>query len=686
MRLKNKMKKTTAAIFAIIILIQADLSAQLVESPLLIFNRGIIWHTLSYAKSGPAYNNWAQTGPSLDWPGFDPAWVGDDIGGAPSHMVTGGFWIGAKRDRDTVLAVEDWAMYGSTVADEPTAKYRVAEHRKVYANGANNWLQTNKKTGEDLIRTVWEYNPNYFTASDIETQLPVRVTRNVHMWSGSKHDETYIIYDFVIKNISDELKAKYPNKNNITDTLYSTHILISYGLQSNSRSWKVLFPQETQGARNTKIQYSNPNKLFYGENTNYGFSNSLGRVVNGAPQGEWLAPGYVGWKLLYASPDSTGIPTRVDQTKVGWSQADNSLDLSGPFTGVSGTLDARYNVVKNPSSAYRFVRFPNNVIDTNFVEKSRKWSLMSLGPWTLAPGDSIRLSYAEIVDGMDYKFALDRNIGPNTIFQESYRKGFEPSFKRAQLTYDNGFDHPDPPAAPKFEVNFYEGAQKIVANTVRWGTETEGIADPDDGTLDLAGYRLYRSDFLPIGPWELIGDIKKADPSYYDAASGKYVFIDSTVQIGTGYYYSVTAYDTGKASWPVNPAAIFPETNSNRVPPRESSIFANRMTFPFLATLPAPKSVDQVLVVPNPFVIGEGSSQPGESDQIQFINVPNPSTVRIYTLRGDLVKTIEVSSNTGGIVTWNQVTDFGQFVESGVYIYQVDSQYGKHTGKFAIVR
>ncbi|MDP3829813.1 MAG: hypothetical protein Q8Q47_00995 [Ignavibacteriaceae bacterium] len=173
---------------------------------------------------------------------------------------------------------------------------------------------------------------------------------------------------------------------------------------------------------------------------------------------------------------------------------------------------------------------------------------------------------------------------------------------------------------------------------------------------------------------------------FFDLSNSKYSYVDSAVEIGRSYYYSITAFDTGKASWPINPSARFPETNSNVVPPMESSIFANRMSEPFLATLPAKNQVNEVLVVPNPFVIGEGFSRPGEGSDIQFVNVPNPCIIRIYTVRGDLVKTINVADDVGGIVTWDQVTDFGQFVVSGVYIFHVESQFGNKLGKFAIVR
>ncbi len=68
------------------------------------------------------------------------------------------------------------------------------------------------------------------------------------------------------------------------------------------------------------------------------------------------------------------------------------------------------------------------------------------------------------------------------------------------------------------------------------------------------------------------------------------------------------------------------------------------------------------------------------------MNIPNPCIIRIYTIRGDLVKTIYVNEGDGAIVSWDQVTDYGQFVESGIYIYHAESKGSTKIGKFAIVR
>jgi hypothetical protein len=123
----------------------------------------------------------------------------------------------------------------------------------------------------------------------------------------------------------------------------------------------------------------------------------------------------------------------------------------------------------------------------------------------------------------------------------------------------------------------------------------------------------------------------------------------------------------------------------------ESSIFANRTAYPFKMTVPALPdppvgSADQILVAPNPFVVGEGRSQPAEGEELLFVNIPNPCTIRIYTVRGDLVKTIEVPVGFGGIARWDLGSEYGQFVKSGVYIYHVDSPKLTKIGKFAVVK
>jgi len=672
------MNKTIKII--LLLLAAAIQSYAQVESSTFILNRGQLWQTVSLGKVGPSFSNWTQRGIGLDWPGFDASLISDNIGGTASHMVSGGFYMGAKWSADSILSVEEWSLYGSSVSEGAASKYTVTTNRKLFPNGENFWLKADPNVGEEVIETVWEYNVNYQDEFQIKRMLPLRVKRTTHQWSGSKTDENYIIHEYVIKNISQEIKAVVPPTRFVADSLLDVYIILNYGLHSNSRSWSVLFPSLTPGARNTWFFSNASKRLIYGfatdypesnnSNESFGLVNSFGPIINGVPSGEYLAPAYTGYKLLYSSPNKLNEISKVNL--YGWSAASNSIDLSGPFTNL-GSLEAQYAAMKDIRLTSSFVASSG---DNVYMRKSRMWSMMSLGPWDILPGDSIYFAIAEIVNGVDYNIAIQpKNYPINTI--NSLSRGiFDRTVDRAQFTFDNNFNHPDPPSAPVFTVDYNRGSE-TVANVLRWANEAETFPDPDDGQLDLIGYIVYRSEYLPLGPWVPIDTVFVGDPEYLN--NFEYTYIDSAVSIGQGYYYALTTFDNGRTSW----TGVQTITN---VPPMETSVFANRKQTPFIATIAPKDNLEEILVVPNPFVIGEGQSQPGAEDQIQFVNLPNPCIIKIYTVRGDLVKTLNVNEGVGAIVPWDQVTDYGQFVESGVYIFHVEFNGGSKLGKFAIVR
>ena len=659
-----------------------ELQAQVESSSLMIFNRGKLWQTYSYGKSGPPFSDWSTKGVGLDWPGFDPSLISENIGGSASYLVSGGLFVGAKWSPDSVITVDDWSMYAGSIADGATAKYTVSTNKEVYPNGGNFWIKANANAGEQVFKTVWEYNKNYTDKNEemYKRMLPVRVTRTVHQWSGSKLDENYLIVDYVIKNISKEVRATAPPGRFIADTLFDFSTMISYGMHCSSREWNVLFPSLSPGARNTSFNYDAQRKLILGRavddpstigiSEDMGYAASMGPIVNGKPTGEYLAPGIVGISLLYSSRDNSGFSSNIAQ--YGWSAAASTQDR-GPFTNIPSLPEPQYAVLRDIRRTFNFVSSP---FDTLFMKKSRMWTLMSVGPWTIPPGDSIRIVLAEIVDGVDYARVIDpQNNTATQIFQDG-RRNFNATATRAQFTFDNDYSHPNPPAAPPFSID-YNRNSRSVANVVTWTTEAELVPDAYDGSKSLAGYILYRSGYLPIGPWVAIDTVLKGSTKYF--GNGKYTYADSSVDIGKGYYYALTAFNSGRSTWRGVQTV-------NNVPPMETSVFANRTSLPFVATLPPTKSVDNILVVPNPFVIGAGFSQPGAGDKIQFVNIPNPCTIRIYSVRGDLVKTIQVSDAAGAIVSWDQVTDYGQFVKSGLYVYHVESPVGTKIGKLAIVR
>ena len=663
----------------LLIIVCSSFSIAQIESSLLILNRGKLWQTVGFGKVGPSFSNWTTRGIGLDWPGFDATLINENIGGSASHLVSGGFYVGARWSQDSILSVEDWSLYAGSIAEGAGAKYIAKKQIKIYPNGENYWLQTNPNVGEEVIETVWEYNVNYQDEFQIKRMLPVRVKRTTHQWSSSKEDENYIIHDFIIKNISPEIRNQVPPERFVADTLYDFYLILNYGIHCNSRSWGVLFPSLSPGARNTQFNINNPRKLLFGRagdyletpgvNEEFGLANAFGPVTNGIPSGEYLAPAYAGIKLIYSSMDKSGSETKIN--RYGWSAASNSIDLSGPFTNI-GSLEAQYEVMKDIRLAANYVE---NLSDTVFFRRSRMWSMMSLGPWDILPGDSIRIVYAELVNGVDYIQAIAPADNPPNIISRDTRDKFYASADRSQLTFNNNFNHPDPPAAPEFTVDFNRESDEL-ATVISWGREAELIPDPDDGTYDLAGYIIYRSDFLPIGPWIPIDTILVGDVNYLK--NEKYVYSDLSVTIGQSYYYALTSFDTGKPSW-TGVQTI------NNIPPLETSIFANRLSLPFTTTLPAKNNLNDVLVVPNPYVANIYDIN-AINEGIQFVNIPNPCTIRIYSMRADLVKTIDVNEGSGAIASWDLVTDYGQIAKSGIYLYHIDYKDGNKIGKFAVVK
>ncbi len=109
-------------------------------------------------------------------------------------------------------------------------------------------------------------------------------------------------------------------------------------------------------------------------------------------------------------------------------------------------------------------------------------------------------------------------------------------------------------------------------------------------------------------------------------------------------------------------------------------------------------------VVPNPFMGSSSLNNPNPIEtnpwvnRVRFINLPPDAKISIFTLTGDLVRTIRtgdvvyvnrdvsVTGNFTGIAEWDLTTKNNQEAVSGVYIYVVESSVGTTTGKFVIMR
>jgi hypothetical protein len=113
----------------------------------------------------------------------------------------------------------------------------------------------------------------------------------------------------------------------------------------------------------------------------------------------------------------------------------------------------------------------------------------------------------------------------------------------------------------------------------------------------------------------------------------------------------------------------------------------------FDAVAAAAEAVEKPYVVPNPYV-GAASFEPerfaisGRGERrIEFRAVPRGATIRIYTVRGDLVQTLRQDGSNAGFVAWDLRTKDNLDVAPGLYVFHVESPgLGEHVGKFAIIK
>ncbi len=148
------------------------------------------------------------------------------------------------------------------------------------------------------------------------------------------------------------------------------------------------------------------------------------------------------------------------------------------------------------------------------------------------------------------------------------------------------------------------------------------------------------------------------------------------------------------------------DTNAAPVYPKAGDVFAVNTTKPFQAgdtylfksqkaefqQQAATQGLDNIYVVPNPYVAYSIAENPSNfSDargnrQIQFRNLPPKCTIRIYTITGELVQTINKDDNTS-MATWDLLSYEGERIAYGVYIYHVDAPgVGEKIGRIAIIK
>jgi hypothetical protein len=165
-----------------------------------------------------------------------------------------------------------------------------------------------------------------------------------------------------------------------------------------------------------------------------------------------------------------------------------------------------------------------------------------------------------------------------------------------------------------------------------------------------------------------------------------------------------------RANWAIRLLAPDPQLDPGVpvVPPAPGATLLFRTTKPFQtgdrvtfeATPPsfeqaeAVRGLDDIIVVPNPYVATSTFEPPntfraGRGERrIYFMHLPAECTIRIYTITGQLVQTLQhQSSIDDGQEAWDLVSRDGMAVAFGIYIFHVEAPgIGEHVGRFGVIK
>ena len=76
-------------------------------------------------------------------------------------------------------------------------------------------------------------------------------------------------------------------------------------------------------------------------------------------------------------------------------------------------------------------------------------------------------------------------------------------------------------------------------------------------------------------------------------------------------------------------------------------------------------------VVPNPFNLYQAQNFPGDYDRLTFTNLTARCTIRIFSVNGDLVKTLN-KDDASAFITWSpMLTDDNLFIAPDIYVYHI---------------
>ena len=462
--------------------------------------------------------------------------------------------------------------------------------------------------------------------------------------------------------------------------------------------------------------------------SDFGYDNVGSPLVNGVAHHSFVAlndgrlgsPQYRGMVVLHADtsptdptddrsqPRSTGFINSNHQHTftAGMDQYDRNMMRQKYLNYIAGGHKGNHaeDVWVNNGSADGLLADAGSYSKAN--ESAGFSQMVAFGPYTIAPGQKIRIAYAECAAGLPQNYGFEiGQLWHKARYDGQTPEVIDPDNPGSTMTInaDNADEWKDKmvytgrdslmntfrKAINLYNLGFYDGVpeaprppEKVEVFSTEDGVRIKWKAASAIASPAFEGFRIYRAFVEKDSTYRMVVDCNvtsgNLDNYAVEGTSDEFEYLDTQPQRGQNYYYYIESYDDGSQN-DLEPGVALRSspfyTRTNRPATVKSPPAPNEKLNLDDYDLNDPsdrKELMQLLVkiVPNPINVRNEKIQfRGNVNKLLFAGVPTGCRIKIYTERGDFVTDIEQTEEG---YAWYLTTQWQQILVSGVYIAHLE--------------
>jgi len=379
----------------------------------------------------------------------------------------------------------------------------------------------------------------------------------------------------------------------------------------------------------------------------------------------------------------------------GYQEGGSTVDLSSVTTG-SGTGYATLNIISDAlvveDNVYQ-VSFASNDSLGSYFRETISYSIRELSNDSAYITNSEYTGSTSFIDGFTLNFTNpdSATIIPNRTGWVSNEGQENELFNNDPTTLD-GF-------TTDWEVSVAADYNLNRTNFVTTDHDYEMyFVNPDDSTYQPPF--LFGTDFsfftIPVFARnlttnELTNIFVLDEDDSGDLSGGDVLFIAETDERGRNKYRYTITFFAGGTNTPPSPGDKIRISTTRQF--GEDDVFQFGVRKGAIDKDDAKSDLEDIFVAPNPYIGAASWERAGDAigrgeRKIIFFNLPTQCTIRIFNIRGELIKTIEhTGAINKGSVDWDLKTNNNEDVAYGVYFYHVEAPgIGEFKDKFAIIK